>query len=87
MRKTRPVVVLSPDEMNDHLRTVLVAPLTSAGFDAPFRVRCRFADVSGQIALDHIRSLSKTRLLRYLGRLQPEVCDKLLQCLRELFGR
>src|SRR4051812_15843956 len=67
MRKTRPVVIVSPDEMNDRLHTVLVAPLTSGGFQAPFRVPCYFAGVNGQVALDHLRALSKARCLRCLG--------------------
>jgi mRNA interferase MazF len=52
MRKTRPVVIVSPNEMNERLLTVLVAPLTSGGFTAPFRVPCQFANVNGQAALD-----------------------------------
>ena len=50
MRKTRPVVIVSPDEMNARLLTVVVAPLTSGGFSAPFRVPCRFAGVNGQVS-------------------------------------
>ena len=59
MRKTRPVLILSPDIMNDRLRTVIGAPLTVGGFAAPFRVPCRFAGVSGQVALDHLRAVDK----------------------------
>ena len=55
MQKTRPVVIVSPDEMNSRLHTVLVVPLTTGGFKAPFRVPCRFAGVNGQAALDHLR--------------------------------
>ena len=77
MRKTRPVVIISPDEMNDRLQTVLVAP---------FRVSCQFAGVDGQVALDHLRSLSKARCARYLGALEPTVCDLLLFRLQEMFS-
>ena len=86
MRKTRPVVIISPDEMNDRLQTVLVAPMTSGGFLAPFRVSCQFAGVDGQVALDHLRSLSKARCARYLGALEPTVCDLLLFRLQEMFS-
>jgi mRNA interferase MazF len=85
MRKTRPAVIVSPDEMNDRLRTVLVAPLTSAGFAAPFRVSCQFAGINGQIALDHLRSLAKSRCLRRLDYLDAKVCAELSQQLQEMF--
>jgi mRNA interferase MazF len=68
IQKRRPVVVVSPDEMNNRLNTVLVAPLTKRGFVAPFRVPCQFAGINGPIALDHIRSVDKRRLERQLGR-------------------
>ena len=68
MRKTRPVVIVSPDEMNARLHTVLIAPLTTGGFVAPFRVSCRFAGVNGQVALDHLRGLSKARAFATTGR-------------------
>jgi mRNA interferase MazF len=86
MRKTRPVVIVSPNEMNDRLLTLLVAPLTSGGFVAPFRIQCTFANVSGRIAIDHIRSLSKARCLRRLGVLDQTVSRELLERLQELFS-
>jgi mRNA interferase MazF len=85
MRKTRPAVIVSPDEMNERLHTVLVAPLTSGGFAAPFRVPCRFAGVNGQIALDHLRSLAKSRCLRRLDSLEASVCEELSKQLQEMF--
>lgn len=85
MRKTRPVVIVSPDEMNDRLHTVIVAPLTSGGFTAPFRVTCQFAGVNGQIALDHLRSLAKSRCLRRLDRLDAAACTEVLKQLQEMF--
>ena len=85
MRKPRPAVVVSPDEMNNRLNTVLVAPLTRRGFVAPFRVPCQFAGVTGQIALDHIRSVDKRRLARRLGQLDPATAKTVLTTLRELF--
>jgi mRNA interferase MazF len=86
MRKTRPVVIISPDEMNSRLQTVLVAPMTSGGFSAPFRIPCKFAGVDGQVALDHFRSLSKTRCARVLGALEPAVCDLILFRLQQMFS-
>jgi mRNA interferase MazF len=85
MRKPRPAVVVSPDEMNNRLNTVLVAPLTKRGFVAPFRVPCQFAGISGQVALDHIRSVDKRRLERQLGQLDPAAAKIVLATLRELF--
>ncbi len=84
MQKPRPAVVVSPDEMNNRLNTVLVAPLTRRGFVAPFRVR-QFAGVAGQIALDHVRSVDKRRLARLLGQLDPAKAKTVLTTLRELF--
>ena len=86
MRKTRPVVILSPDAMNARLHTVLAAPLTTGGFTAPFRVPCRFAGVEGQIALDHLRSLSKSRLLKRLGDLDDAAGQSVLDLLTEMFS-
>ncbi len=86
MRKTRPVVIVSPDEMNARLLTVLVAPLTKGGFTAPFRVPCRFAGVAGQVALDHLRGLSKARCSRRLGALDAVAGQEVLRQLREVFA-
>ena len=85
MRKPRPAVVVSPDEMNVRLNTVLVAPLTKHGFAAPFRVPCQFAGVVGQIALDHLRSVDKRRLARKLGELDQSTAKTMLAILREVF--
>jgi mRNA interferase MazF len=86
MRKTRPVVVVSPDEMNQRLHTVLVAPLTTGGFSAPFRVPCRFSGVEGQVALDHVRGLAKGRGVRRLGVLDAPTGVEVLRQLREIFA-
>lgn len=81
INKTRPCVVISPDEMNRYLRTVTIAALTSTRRDYPSRVGCVCQDKEGQIALDHIRSVDKTHLVRRLGILPnataQEVCDRL----------
>ena len=85
INKTRPCAVLSPDEMNRHLRTVIIAALTSTRRDYPFRADCSFQDQKGQVALDHLRSVGKTCLVRRLGLLpmttDQGVCDRL----QELF--
>jgi mRNA interferase MazF len=67
------------------MNTVLVAPLTRRGFVAPFRVPCQFAGVTGQIALDHVRSVDKRRLALRLGQLDPAAAKTVLTTLRELF--
>ena len=86
MQKTRPVVILSPAVMNARLRTVIVAPLTAGGFVAPFRVPCQFGRVNGQIALDHLRSLDKARLLRRLGTCDKQTSECVLKVLAEMFA-
>ncbi len=86
MRKIRPVVVLSPDVMNARLHTVMIAPLTSRGFAAPFRVPCRFENNDGQIALDHLRAVDKARLVRSLGRLDGVTARTVLSVLAEMFS-
>jgi len=86
MRKTRPVLIVSPEVMNDRLRTVITAPLTAGGFTAPFRVPCRFASVSGQVALDHLRAVDKARLIRRLGELDQVTAKLALEVLGEMFA-
>lgn len=67
MRKTRPCVVVSPSQMNDYVRTILIAPMTSTPRPYPFRINCRFAGHDGQIALDQIRCVDRSRLVKRLG--------------------
>lgn len=85
MRKIRPCVVVSRDAMNARLRTVIVAPLTHGGFEAPFRVACRIAAQDGQIALDQMRVVDKARLVRRLAMLDAATVDALLAALAEMF--
>ena len=70
MQKTRPCVIISPDEMNKHLNTTQIAPLTSTINQYPWRCSVKFKNKEGTIALDHIRSIDKSRLIKKLGRLQ-----------------
>ncbi len=86
MRKTRPCVVVSPDEMNRRLQTVIVAPLTSNMKPSPFRVRIRFANQEGSIALDQLRTIDKSRLVKPLGRVSSIAATHALDVLREMFA-
>ena len=86
INKTRPCLVVSPNEMNDHIATVIVAPMTSKGRNYPTRVACRFKGVSGQIVLDQIRTVDKGRLVRKLGRISVRTQGKILSGLAEMFA-
>jgi mRNA interferase MazF len=86
IRKTRPCLVISPDEMNDHIRTVIVAPMTTKGKQYPSRVSCTFQGKSGQVVLDQIRTVDKTRLVRKLGTISSSVQSKVLDALQEMFA-
>ncbi len=86
IQKTRPCVVISPDEMNRHIRTVIVAPMTTKGRPYPTRVPVSFQQKSGQIVLDQIRTVDKTRLVKKLGELDPPTRQLILQTLAELFA-
>lgn len=86
IKKTRPGVVISPDEMNLHIRTLIIAPMTSNGRSYPTRVPCRFQGKSGQIVLDQIRTVDSSRLIKRLGRLEPHTCNEVLRVLSELFN-
>ena len=79
IRKSRPCVVVSPDDLNAHLRTVIVAPLTKGGFAYPFRVPCRFAGKVGFVVVDQIRAVDIERFSRRLGRLTPANLNRTLE--------
>jgi mRNA interferase MazF len=86
MKKTRPCVVVSPDEMNRHLCTVIIAPLTSRGNVYPSRVALTFQGKKGQIVLDQIRTVDRTRLVRKLGVLTESTAKTVSRQLVELFA-
>ena len=86
IRKTRPCVVISPDELNRHLRTVIVAPMTTGGQAYPWRVPCRFQATDGFIALDQLRTVDRERIARKLGRLAPVALTATLGLLQEFFA-
>lgn len=83
--KTRPCVIVSPDVLNRHLATVLAAPLTSTIKNYPSRLDCTFSGKNGQIALDQIRAIDKTRLVRNLGVLDNATAFQLCALLTEMF--
>jgi len=86
IQKTRPCLVISPNELNEYLRTVIVAPMTTGGRGYPWRVPCRFQRRSGFVALDQVRTVDAERLVRRLGRLSPETITTVLQRLQEMFA-
>jgi len=86
IQKTRPCVVISPDEMNRHIGTVIVAPMTTKGRPYPTRIPLRFQRKSGQIVLDQIRTVDKTRLVRRLGKISDRAAREALTVLGEMFA-
>ena len=87
IRKTRPCLVISPDELNQYLRTVIVAPMTTGGHAYPWRVRCRFRDRSGFVAIDQLRTVDSERLAKRLGRITPGTLSTVLATLQEMFAQ
>lgn len=86
IRKTRPCLIVSPDELNRYLRTVVVAPMTTGGRVYPWRVGCRFQQRNGFVALDQLRTVDRERLVKRLGRLGPPTVSAVLQGLQEMFA-
>ncbi len=86
IQRTRPCLIISPDEMNRHIRTVIVAPMTTAGKDYPTRISCKFKKKKGQIILDQIRTIDKTRLIKKLGSINPETQLEVVSVLQRLFA-
>jgi mRNA interferase MazF len=87
IQKTRPCLVVSPDEMNAHIDTVIIAPMTTKGCDYPTRVPCQFEGKSGQVVLDQLRTVDKTRLVKRLGQLDEAAAAVVLDVLSELFAK
>ncbi|MFN0180327.1 MAG: type II toxin-antitoxin system PemK/MazF family toxin [Gemmatimonadales bacterium] len=86
IRKTRPCVVVSPDELNQHLATFIVAPLTTGSHPYPFRIPCRVAGKSGHVVLDQLRTVDRSRVGRRLARLAPATLATVLTVLQEMFA-
>ena len=86
MKKLRPGVVISPDEMNRHVQTVIVAPMTTKGQPYPTRVACTFQGKRGQIVLDQIRAIDRIRLVKRLGKLNSGQAANVLAVLGAMFA-
>jgi mRNA interferase MazF len=86
IKKTRPCVIISPDEMNRHIATVIVAPMTTQGNVYPTRVSCEFEGKTGQIVLDQFRTVDKKRLVKRLGEIDQETQKQVLATLAEMFA-
>ena len=86
IQKTRPCVIVSPDELNGHLATVIVAPMTTGGRAYPWRIRCRFRQRSGYVVLDQLRTVDRERLVKRLGVLSSDTLAAVLDGLQEMFA-
>jgi mRNA interferase MazF len=87
IRKARPCLIISPDEMNSYIATVIIAPMTTKGRDYPTRVPCTFKRKNGQIVLDQIRTVDKIRLIKKLGSIDVDTQEKVFSTLAEMFTR
>jgi mRNA interferase MazF len=85
IQKTRPCAVVSPDELNRRIQTVIIAPMTTKGQSYSTRVSCRFQGKYGQVALDQIRTVDRSRLITPLGRINAQTATAVLDVLREVF--
>ncbi len=86
INKTRPCVIISPDELNEHVSTVIVAPMTTRGQLYPTHVPCRFDDKAGRIVLDQLRTVDKRRLLNHMGTIDAAAQQQVLSALAALFA-
>ncbi len=86
IKKMRPCLVISPDEMNSHIATVIIAPMTTKGYPYPSRVNCQFQGKDGLIVLDQIRTVDKIRLIKKLGQIDVETQKTVLAVLGEMFA-
>ncbi|WP_340102771.1 type II toxin-antitoxin system PemK/MazF family toxin [Rhodohalobacter sp. 8-1] len=86
IRKARPCVIISPNEMNSHIRTVIIAPMTSTIKNYPTRVTTTFQGKRGQVVLDQIRTVDKSRLVKKLGLISSSAKEKVLSVLQEMFA-
>ncbi len=86
IQKIRPCLIISPDEMNRHIKTVIVAPMTTAGKAYPTRVFCKFQGKKGQIVLDQIRTIDKSRLIKRAGAIDPQIQAEVISTLQSMFA-
>lgn len=87
IRKTRPALIVSPDEMNGAISTLIIAPMTTKGRDYPTRVPCIFQGKSGQVVLDQLRTVDRVRLVKKLGVVEQITADAVLAGLSEMFAK
>ena len=85
IRKTRPCVIVSPDVLNTHMRTFIVAPLTTGSHDYPFRIACRLQRKNGHVVLDQLRTIDREQIVKRLGKLSESVLGRVLEALQEMF--
>ena len=83
---TRPCLIISPDEMNNHIGTVIIAPITTAGRQYPTRINTSFEGKKGQIVLDQIRTVDKKRLVKVLGKIDDPAASLVLETLAAMFA-
>lgn len=86
IKKTRPCLIISPNEMNRFISTVIVAPMTTKGRNYPTRISCSFQGKKGQIVLDQIRTVDKIRLVKKLGSISKQAKNNVLNILQEMFA-
>lgn len=86
IQKTRPCLVVSPDELNEHLRTFIVAPMTTGEHSYPFRIGCRFQGKNGYVVADQIRTIDQERIVRTIGKLSEQTVTSVLGILQEMFA-
>ena len=86
IKKTRPCLIISPDEMNRHIGTVIVAPMTTKGRNYPTRLPVTFQRKKGQIVLDQIRTVDRIRLVKRLGKINPKTAERVVVVLQEMFA-
>jgi mRNA interferase MazF len=86
IKKTRPCLIISPDDMNKYISTVIIAPMTTKGRNYPTRIPCQFDGKDGQIVLDQIRTVDKVRIIKKLGKINTSIQKEVLITLAELFS-
>ena len=86
IKKTRPCLIVSPDEMNRHIATVIIAPMTTKGRNYPTRISCNFEGKSGQVVLDQLRTVDRKRLVKKLGKIDKKTQQLVLSTLAEMFA-
>lgn len=86
IKKTWPCLIVSPDEMNRHIATVIIAPMTTKSRSYPTRVSCKFEGKPGQVVLDQLRTVDKKRLVKKLGRIDKKTQQSVLSILAEIFA-